>query len=88
MLYKKIENKVWDKKTPINYIGYIRAPFGPSKVPDVGFVEATVEDVKREYDFMVELQLKEESNLVWNKKKRKWIPKNDPKLRASKQSSR
>ncbi len=88
MLYKKIENKVWDKRTPIKYIGYIRAPLGASKVPDVGFVEATVVDVKREYDFMVELQLKEESNLVWDKKKRKWRPKSDPKLRASKQSSR
>jgi len=85
MLYKKIENKDLNKDIPIEYIGYVFTPFGPSRVPHVGFVEATVVDVKREYDSMVELQLKEESNLVWDKKKRKWeIKKSDPKLRANK----
>ncbi|MBA7661251.1 hypothetical protein ES703_69266 [subsurface metagenome] len=39
MLYKKIENKDLNKKIPIEYIGYIFTPFGPSKAPQVGFVE-------------------------------------------------
>lgn len=75
MLYKKIENKDLNKKIPIEYIGYIFTPFGPSGIPHVGFVKATVEDVKREYDSMVELQLKEESAAVWNKKKGIWETK-------------
>jgi len=72
MLYKKIENKDLNKKITIEYVGYVLAPFGPSKVPHVGFVKATAEDVKKEYDSMVVRQLKEESNAVWNKKKRRW----------------
>lgn len=72
MLYKKIENKDLDKKIPIKYIGYIPAPFGPSMSPQVGFVEATAEDVKKEYDSMVKRRLKEESDAVWNKKKGRW----------------
>jgi len=70
MLYKKIENRDFNKKISIEYIGYV---FTPLRQPySVGFVKATVEDVKKEYDSMFELQLKEESNLVWDKKKRKW----------------
>ena len=80
MLYKKDLNK----DIPIEYIGYVLTPFGPSGVPHVGFVEATAVDVKKEYDSMVELQLKEESNLVWDKEKKEWRPKSDPKLRAVK----
>lgn len=72
MLYKKIENKDLNKKIPIEYVGYVLAPFGPSKLPQVGFMEATAEDVKKEYDSGVERQLKEESDAVWNKKKRRW----------------
>ncbi|GAH47898.1 unnamed protein product, partial [marine sediment metagenome] len=30
MLYKKIENRVWDKRISVKYVGYIPAPFGPS----------------------------------------------------------
>lgn len=72
MLYKKIENKDLNKKIPIEYVGYILAPFGPSKIPYVGFVEATDEDIRKEYDSMVKKHLKGESNHVWNKKKRRW----------------
>ena len=72
MLYKKIENKDLDKKIPIDYVGYIPAPFGPSKTPHVGFVIATDEDVRKEYDSMVERHLREESNHVWNEKKGRW----------------
>ena len=72
MLYKKIEDKDLDKKIPIEYVGYIPAPFGPSKEPHVGFVKATNEDVRKEYDSMVEMQLIEESNHIWNKKKGRW----------------
>lgn len=82
MLYKKIENlnksilewqgKVRDKRISIKYVGYIPAPFGPSKTPHVGFVEATDEDIRKEYDSMVERGLKEESDHVWNKKKGRW----------------
>jgi len=78
MLYKKIENKDLDKKIPIRYIGYIPAPFGPSMTPQVGFVEATDEDIRREYDSMVDKDLKEESDHIWNKEKGIWeIKKNE-----------
>ena len=78
MLYKKIENKDLNKKIPIEYVGYIPAPFGPSKTPHVGFVKATDEDIRKEYDSGIERQLREESNHIWNKKKRRWeIKKNE-----------
>lgn len=85
MLYKKIENKDLNKKIPIEYIGYVFTPFGPSGIPHVGFMKATDEDIRKEYDYGVERQLKEESNYVWNKEKGKCeIKKNDPKLCAVK----
>jgi len=84
MLYKKIENKDLDK-TLVEYIGYVFTPFfGPHGKHPVGFVKATDEDVRREYDSGVERQLKEESDLVWDKKKRKWVTKNDSEFRAIK----
>ncbi|MCK4447006.1 MAG: hypothetical protein KAW56_07985 [Candidatus Marinimicrobia bacterium] len=72
MLYKKIENKDLNKEIPIEYVGYMPAPFGPSKRPHVGFVRATDGDIRKEYDLMVEKQLREESNHVWNKEKGIW----------------
>jgi len=72
MLYRKIENRDFNKKIPIGYVGYIPAPFGPSKTPHVVFVKATDEDVRKEYDSRVDKQLKEESNHIWNKKKGRW----------------
>lgn len=72
MLYKKIENKDLNKKIPIDYVGYIPAPFGPSKTLHVGFIKATDEDIRKEYDSIVGRQLKEESNHVWNKKEGRW----------------
>ena len=76
MLYKKIENKDLNKKILIEYIGYVFTPFGLSGVPHVGFVEATDEDIRKEYDSGVERQLKEESNLVWDKENKEWRAKN------------